>query len=52
MVEVKVKDLMQETFNLFLKKGPGDRLSEKQKVWIDALLACGINVEELYVQAS
>ncbi|KAL1507444.1 hypothetical protein AB1Y20_008282 [Prymnesium parvum] len=30
-------------------KGPGDKLSEKQQVWIDILLQSGANVEVCYV---
>ncbi|KAF9168559.1 hypothetical protein DFQ26_005590 [Actinomortierella ambigua] len=33
-------------------KGPGDRLSSKQKVWIDMLLSVGVDVELCLVEAS
>lgn len=32
-------------------KGPNDRLSDKQEVWIDELLAAGIHVEVCHVAA-
>lgn len=32
-------------------KGPNDRLSDKQEVWISELLTAGIHVEVLHVEA-
>ena len=31
-------------------KGPNDKLSAKQKVWLDSLLKLGVNAEVLYVR--
>jgi Fanconi-associated nuclease 1 len=33
-------------------KGPGDKLSETQKVWIDVLLGAGVGVEMCRVMTS
>lgn len=30
-------------------KGPNDKLSDKQRVWIDILAKCGADVEVCYV---
>ncbi|XP_046545713.1 fanconi-associated nuclease 1-like [Haliotis rubra] len=40
-----------KTFKICEVKGPGDRLSHKQILWLDALLKLGVDAEVCYVKA-
>ncbi|KAF9972762.1 hypothetical protein BGZ73_004040 [Actinomortierella ambigua] len=48
---LKVMDYVAQECQIFVK-GPGDRLSSKQKVWIDLLSSVGVDVELCLVEAS
>lgn len=50
--DLVVWNTSQNTYKLVEVKGPSDRLSQKQQIWLDELQKLGADVEVCHVAAS